>query len=159
MKKFYSILAMAIFLPLGSVVASEDNPAPEALNGADWTQSQNTADSWQTTTTTYQSNAKSRSKPLSVGKRSANIAALRAEAMQISLRHLPRLRPYASNYPRMVRAVRAYWRNNTKNPSAARLTSTIMRHVKAKYRFFVRPKLRSGIAKGINVLRRKLRKS
>ena len=75
------------------------------------------------------------------------------------MKYLPRLRPYASNYPRMVSVVRAYWLHNAANPSAARLTSMIMQHVKAKYRFFVRPKLRSGITRGINVLKSKLRKS
>ncbi len=88
-----------------------------------------------------------------------NIAALRAEAMQISMQHLPRLRPYASNYPRMVRVVRAYWRKHAANPSARRLTNMIMQHVQEKYRVFIRPKLRNGISKGIRVLKRKMRSS
>jgi len=98
-------------------------------------------------------------KSRSIGARSSKVAALRAEAISISMRHLTRLRPYASNYPRMVNAVRSYWNKNITRPNASRLTATIMQHVQAKYRFFIRGRLHAGVTKGINVLKRKLHRS
>ncbi len=159
MKKIFSVFAMAFVLPLCSASASDDNFTHEALNKSRDVNTGIFAGSWQTTTTRAQSSKLTRSKPHSLGKRVKNIAALRAEAMQISMQHLPRLRPYASNYPRMVQVVRAYWRKHAANPSAARLTNMIMQHVQEKYRYFIRPKLRNGINKGIRVLKRNMRRS
>ena len=95
--------------------------------------------------------------PSTIGARPLDLEPLRAEALQLSMKYLPRLRPYASNYRRMVQAVRTYWRDHIAHPNATNLTRTIMRHVQPGYRFFVRPKLRAGVTKGVNALKRKLR--
>ena len=107
MNKFFSVLAMVVVLPLCSASASDDISTHAALNKSKNVNPDIFMGSWQTTTTRAQSIEATRSKPHSLGKRVKNITALRAEAMQISMQHLPRLRPYASNYPRMVRVVRA----------------------------------------------------
>ncbi|MCF6199086.1 MAG: hypothetical protein L3J67_06745 [Hyphomicrobiaceae bacterium] len=121
------------------------------MNSSDW------KTSWQTTTTRNQPVRSARRKIRSIGSRPSKVATLRAEAIQISMRHLTRLRPYASNYPRMVSAVRTYWHKNITRPNASRLTATIMQHVQARYRFFIRGRLYAGVTKGINVLKKKLR--
>ena len=159
MNKFFSVLAIVFVLPLCSVSASDDIAAHAALNKSKNVNAGIFAGSWQTTTTRAQSVEATRSKPHSLGKRVKNIAALRAKAISISMKYLPRLRPYASNYPRMVSVVRAYWHSNAANPNAARLTKMILQHVQEKYRFFVRPKLQNGVSKGINILKRKMRRS
>ena len=158
MKKVYLVLAVIFGLPIAATTAMGQNSAPEALENSDWKSSKLTS-SWSTTVTKSPAVTVARKKPHSIGGRSTNVARLQAEAMQISMQHLPRLRPYASNYPRMVSAVRNYWRTNTSNPSASRLTRVIMQHVQRKYRFFVRPKLRAGIARGITKLKSRLRRS
>ena len=159
MKKYFSVLALGVLLPFCSATASDQKSAPDSLHKSATADPRIFIGVWHTTITKYNPNRKFRKKPFSVGKRGAKIAALRAEAMQISMKHLPRLRPYASNYPRMVRTVRAYWRKHAANPNASRLTNMILKHVQEKYRFFVRSKLRAGITKGIRALKTKLRKS
>ena len=159
MSKYFSILAMVLFLPFWPAAASDEGSLFESAKSSDAAASSAVAGTWQTTVIPNKSVEKPGSKPRSVGKRTSNIAALRAEAIQISMQNLPRLRPYASNYPRLVSVVRTYWRDNAANPNARRLTNMILQHIQKKYRGFVRPKLRSGISRGINVLRRKLRNS
>jgi len=159
MTKRISILALAFFLPFCTASASDINSGQNASIKSNQADTGFSMEAWQTTVTRSGAKQAYRSKPRSIGKKRSNIAVLRAEALQISMKHLPRLRPYASNYPRMVSVVRAYWRKHAANPNASRLTNMIMQHVQEKYRFFVRPKLHSGIARGINVLKNKLRKS
>ena len=151
MKKIYTVFAITIFLPIYSVAAFDTGNGHELTNSSDW------ATSWKTTMTRNQPVRSATQKIRSIGSRPTKVAALRAEAISISMRHLTRLRPYASNYPRMVNAVRAYWRNNITRPNASRLTATIMQHVQARYRFFIRGRLYAGVTKGIKVLKRKLR--
>ncbi len=159
MNKFFSVLAVALIVPLCSATASDEQSLHQSEMKVSAPDTQTLVGPWQTTTIKAGSLKNFRNKARSVGKRSSKIAALRAEAMQISMQHLPRLRPYASNYPRMVRVVQAYWRKHAANPNAARLTNMIMQHVQEKYRYFVRPKLRNGINKGIRILKRKMHRS
>ncbi len=159
MSKLFSAVVMAGFLSLSPASASNEQYGHQINNKAGASGTPVFVGSWQTTTIKAGSDNSFRAKARSVGKRTSKIAALRAEAMQISMQHLPRLRPYASNYPRMVRVVRAYWRKHAANPNAARLTNMILQHVQQKYRYFIRPKLRTGINKGIRVLKQKLHKS
>lgn len=90
--------------------------------------------------------------------RQQRLAALQQVATRTSLKYLPRLRPYASNYPRLVGAVLGYWRRHTASPSAERLTDIIMHYVKDEYRLFARPQILAGVSEGVAALRAELRR-
>jgi hypothetical protein len=97
-------------------------------------------------------------KPEAGDPRQQRLAALQSLATRTSLKYLPRLRPYASNYSRLVNAVLGYWRRHTANPSAEQLTDLIMHHVKDEYRFFARPQILAGVSEGVAALRAELHK-
>ena len=159
MRVFCSTVALCLLLFSGLALAAGNKPGGMVQSASDSAVLPLSSGSWQTTVTRNKVTRQPKRSPRHIGRRGSSIASLRAEAIQISLKHLPRLRPYASNYPRMVRAVRAYWQNNITRPDAARLTAIIMRHVQSSYRFFIRARLRAGITRGINVLKRKLHRS
>jgi hypothetical protein len=89
------------------------------------------------------------------GKKS--LRQIKAMAIRISMRYLPRLKPYTRDYPKLVGAVRAYWHVNAARPSASRLTDLVMRYVKSEYRALVRPRLLSGAREGIAKLKQEMR--
>jgi len=102
---------------------------------------------------------KKRKRSAKKGRRSSKrLSTIKNDAIANSLSGLSRLRPYSTNYKRLQSAVRSYWRRNVTRPSASRLTSTILRYVKPKYRKRAKPKILASTAKGVAKVKVALRK-
>ncbi len=85
------------------------------------------------------------------------LSTIRNDAIRESMIRLRELRPYTSNYRGLRRAVRRYWHNNIRRPSARRLTAVIMPYVSMWVRGIAYPKVLAHSQNGVRRVRSALR--
>ncbi|MCF6199489.1 MAG: hypothetical protein L3J67_08845 [Hyphomicrobiaceae bacterium] len=111
-----------------------------------------------TTRAMKKSKKKKTKKKARKSKKSKTIAQIRKGAIKDTLNGLKELRPYAKNYSGLKSAVRRYWKNHVRRPSAKALAKLIMRYVKRQDKSLVRSDVFSGAKSGVRKVKKQLAK-